>query len=533
MKRHLMHASRNSSALSLGGSSDAAHDVEDTSRERRSGNFSPLASRRSIRSHLQIASLLLAGLMVLGTDPAAGAEDPSKVGKWAPPVKVGAIGIDAILLRTGKVMLFGHPHPGASSKAVVLDPVSGQVTDVTYKKAPFIDFFCSAHSQLADGRILISGGQGYGLPLAIGTDEATIFDPANNSWTRLPPMKWARWYPTSTFLPDGTVLVATGYDDDGVTVVDAMESYNPATNTWKTLPHSADLDIALYAQMTLLPSGKVFQSEPNQSGHLFDPATNKWTFVDDMNYGWRNYGGTVLLPGLNEVLTCGGSKYGINGSANNTAEIIDLSKPSPQWKNIASMKYARWMHNLVLLPDETVLVVGGGKGGVPSNIYANPVYAAELYTPDTGKWSTMAAQKASRTYHSTALLLPDGRVMSAGTDNGGQQQDTVEYYSPTYLFKGARPTITSVPTSWNYGAKYKIVTPDAAKISRVSLIRLGSTTHTNDFDQRYVRLAWSKQSGKVQATAPAAKEIAPLGYYMLFIVNDAGVPGEAKIIRLK
>jgi hypothetical protein len=230
-----------------------------------------------------------------------------------------------------------------------------------------------------------------------------------------------------------------------------------------------------------------------------------------------------LLPGQEKILVAGGSPSKLNGggSATSTAEIIDMSAATPTWSYTGAMANARYNENLVLLADGTVLAVGGGGGG---GAYTNPVLPAELYNPTTGQWSVMASQAIQRTYHSTAMLLPDGRVLSTGSDNSDNTQLTYEIYSPPYLFKGARPRIKSAPTSLTYGATFNISTPDASSITRVALLRPSATTHANDFDQRYVDLTFTVGRGYIQATSPATGSIAPPGYYMLVIVSSNGVP---------
>jgi hypothetical protein len=206
-----------------------------------------------------------------------------------------------------------------------------------------------------------------------------------------------------------------------------------------------------------------------------------------------------------------------------------MSAATPAWSYTGAMANARYNENLVLLADGTVLAVGGGGGG---GQYTNPVLPAELYNPTTGLWSTMASQAIQRTYHSTALLLPDGRVLSSGSDNGDTAQMTYEIYSPPYLFKGARPRIKSAPTALTYGATFNISTPDASKITRVAMVRPSATTHANDFDQRYVDLTFSIGNGNIRATAPANGSMAPPGYYMLVIVNSSGVPSVMPFLNL-
>ena len=153
----------------------------------------------------------------------------------------------------------------------------------------------------------------------------------------------------------------------------------------------------------------------------------------------------------------------------------------------------------------------------------------ELWNPATGTWTLGPAQAESRAYHSTALLLPDGRVVSAGDDvNGGTDRDTAEIYEPPYLFKGARPTITSAPTSAQIGTTFNVDTPDT-NITKATLVAPGATTHANDMNQRYIPLTVAQRAGGVTLTAPASAELATPGYYMLFLLNAQGVPSSRQV----
>ena len=190
------------------------------------------------------------------------------------------------------------------------------------------------------------------------------------------------------------------------------------------------------------------------------------------------------------------------------------------------MNNGRVWPNSVLLPDGKVLAVGGGRGGT----YANPVLQSELFDPATETWSVMASQQAPRVYHGTAVLLPDGRVLSAGHDNGGYQT-TGEVYSPPYLFKGARPTIAGAPSSVGYGAQFSVSTPDAGSIERIALLRPSSTTHSLNQDQRSVDLAFSvTDANTLSVAAPGGGIEAPPGPYMLFLISASGVPSVASFI---
>lgn len=468
------------------------------------------------------------------------------VGQWAAPVyfcsqKPCVVGVNAALMYTGKVLLYYYPAtPDKGSQALVLDPVTGNITWVSL--TVLRNIFCSGLSVLPDGRILVTGGviptgtqphvhsevvNNYGTPTTI------VFDPATLTWTLGQDMLYSRWYPTTVELTDGTELELTGMSEVGL-LQKTMETYNYDTGGWKALPSSANIPNVAnypYARMSLLPTGNVLLAAPSAQTYQFNPTTNTWSFIATNNFGDRYFAPHVLLPGQERIMVAGGSPSKLNGggSATNTAEIIDMSAAAPTWSYTGAMTYPRYNENLVLLADGSVLAVGGGGGG---GSYTNPVLPAELYNPTTGQWSVMASQAIQRTYHSTAMLLPDGRVLSTGSDNNENTQLTYEIYSPPYLFKGARPRIKSAPTSLTYGATFNISTPDASTITRVALVRPSATTHANDFDQRYVDLTFTIGRGYIQATTPANGSIAPPGYYMLVIVNSNGVPSVMPFLNL-
>jgi galactose oxidase len=196
------------------------------------------------------------------------------------------------------------------------------------------------------------------------------------------------------------------------------------------------------------------------------------------------------------------------------------------------MAHARFQHNLILLPDGKVLVVGGSS--IPSLTSTVGVLQAEMWDPESEIWTSLTPMQDLRMYHSTALLLPSGEVLVAG---GGRLAPAVDYltaetYSPSYLFNGTRPTITSAPTSVNYSENMTITTPNASDITSVSFIRLGSVTHAFNMDQRYIPLTFTQNGGDLIVQSPSGTNIAPPGYYMLFILNANGVPSQAKIVHL-
>ncbi|HTU40479.1 MAG TPA: galactose oxidase-like domain-containing protein [Candidatus Aquilonibacter sp.] len=459
---------------------------------------------------------------------------PANVGQWTRPYQLGFAAIHAAMLYTGNVLFFGYPtgRNGGPSPARLWNPETDIATDLTL---PFpIDIFCGGQAFLPDGRLLVVGGLNDALkPADAGTYDTTIFDPIANAWSQGPTMNYARWYPTAVPMPDGTILVASGVNENGTYNQVVMESYNPTTNSWTALPSSANISGTpdLYPLMTVLGSGNILYSAPRPNSQTFNPSTNSWSSVAKRNSGFRFHAGVALLPNSQKVLIVGGATTNTaTASPQATSEVIDFSVPNPVWTNTSPLNIARYDMNLVYLADGNLLAVGGNQ----SQHYQDPVEQPELYNTGTGRWTLMAPQVGTRGYHSTALLLPDGRVVSAGSDSGGSTQNSYEIYSPPYLFKGARPSITLAPASITYGQAFALRTPDAANIAGVAIIRPGATTHANHMDdQRYVDLTWTTHSGELTVTAPTSPNDAPPGYYMLVIVNSRGVPSIMPFVQLQ
>lgn len=223
------------------------------------------------------------------------------------------------------------------------------------------------------------------------------------------------------------------------------------------------------------------------------------------------------------------------GPSSNTTFVLDTTQPSPAWRQTPSMVYPRSFLNLTTLADGSVLATGGETDKDGGNV-SNAVYAAELWSPQTQTWSTMASMHTPREYHGTAVLLPDGRVLVSGmgADFGNvPDQKSAEFYSPPYLFKGSRPSIQQSPSQIHYGSNFFVGTPDGASISSVTLIRTGAVTHFFDQNERSVPLSFSQTTGGLSVTAPANANLAPPGYYMLFLVNSSGVPSIAPFVQIQ
>ena len=431
-------------------------------------------------------------------------------GSWSAPFPWPGVAVHLSLLPNGKVLSWGR-----IGQPQVWNPSTGSFTAVV----PQSNIFCAGHSFLPDGRLLVSGGHisdNHGLP------DNSLFTVGSQTWSRSTRMRRGRWYPSTTMLASGEVVILAGRDEAGVAVAEP-EVWSPGgirvlSTASRVLPY--------YPRAFLAPNGKLFYAgEAGTTRYLNPSGTGSWTTVATRLYGYRDYGSAVMYD-QGKILYAGG------GHTTNTAEIIDLNAAAPMWRWTGSMAYPRRHLNATVLPTGEVLVTSGSRGTAFNDI-AQAVHPAELWSPTTGTWTTLASNRVKRSYHSTSILLPDGRVLHAGSGDGAgaPNEKNAELFSPPYLFKGARPTISSAPSQVGYGTSFSVSTPQASGITKVSLIRLGSVTHGFDMNQRFQRLPFTRGTGRLTVSAPTSRPRTPPGHYMLFILNGNGVPSVARIIR--
>jgi Domain of unknown function (DUF1929)/Glyoxal oxidase N-terminus len=499
----------------------------------------------SCLSHVLVFSLLLSVLVPVTMGQA------NVQGQWSTlPYLMPINPIHAALLSNGKVLVVagsgncapshsgcptGPPYgPSNNSGALLWDPVTGAITQFSVSW----DMFCNGMGLLPDGRALIDGGTIQYGPFE-GQPQAAVFDPATNTFTNVQNMAHGRWYPTVLTLEDGRVMAFSGLKETGRTNT-AVEFYTVGSGWSQQYPASWTPD--LYPRLHLLPNGKVFYSGAQTTSKLFDPLTRTWnTNIATTIYGnARVYGTSVLLP-----LTPAGNYdpqviiMGGHSPATATTEIIDMGASTPAWQSGPDMSEPRIQMNAVILPDGRVLAVGGS---VNDEDASTASLNADLLGPDpnnAGKYifSSAGANAYARLYHSVALLLPDATVWFAGGNPAyGNYVKQMEIYKPPYLFNSTglapRPSITSAPSSISYGKAFTVQTPDAANILHVVLVRNGTVTHAFGMDQREVEMSFTAGSGALTVTAPPNGNIAPPGYYMLFVLNNFGVPSVATFVQV-
>jgi len=508
--------------------------------------------------------LVAAGVMVAGISPAAMAQTcvsnvPHVTGQWTTLAYQMPINpISTTLLHTGKVLIVAGSENDAhnnsegseSYRAGVWDPTGTTQSSIAVQQLTY-DVFCSGTAVLPDGRPLVVGGTSdYTFT---GDNRASFFDPATGNFVQSESMVDGRWYATAITLGDGRVMAFSGTKLGGGTN-NTVEIYRigSAGAGWLS-PSAAPFFPPLYPRMAVLPNGKVFYTghgtgTSNANGWIFDPSPRTWTSSVPTTRN-RSYGSSVILPLLPpaytpRVMALGGGP----NPATSSTEIIDLSAASPAWSPGPSMSTGRIQMDAVILPDGTVLALGGS---VNNEAPDGPGKAADLYDPVANTFRSAGTASYSRLYHSTALLLPDARVASIGSNPGtrGRYQAAIEIYTPAYLYDGsdrlittARPAITAVTPSSGvvgYGAPFSVSFSSTSAIASAVLVRPGSSTHAFDMEQRLIGLCGpspqppcSAGAGTLSLTSPPSGNIAPPGYYMLFLLDSAGVPSKAQFIQL-
>jgi hypothetical protein len=495
--------------------------------------------------------------------------------------------VHMILTYTGKVLIFGnrtdigtphHPH--------YWDPNLLQDTSLEQTRAD-TSLFCAGHAAMADGRIMIIGG--HYVPVSEqGISRTTLFDPSTGLFSQKPNMSQPRWYPTASILPDGRMLAISGTQHEGL-LANIPEIYN---GNWTPLPASAKSDMSQYPFIHVDPyfngtrvlyvgpgsnnNDTQYALQPVQSLSNLDLASPSWqdvTPVQDLR------GHASVRYDRDKILKSGGT-FVIGGSATNAARVLTmLPGGGVNISPTGNMQAARTEHQLTLLADGTVIATGGSSveqgGGNPQCSFG--VYVTEIWDPNQGAlWCQVAPMSGFRStdvprmYHSTALLLPDGRVLSAGGEckrilvadekcPSGDLFDwctSADFYEPPYLFKAGAPGMpdvsildsdrpgiaVNVPLSIVFGEGMsfgRTAGAGASTVDKVALVRPGAATHSNNMDQRYI--PFLRNAGdftedpvggtlSVPSTKMPDRRMAPPGYYMLFLVNNLGRPSKAPFV---
>jgi hypothetical protein len=381
------------------------------------------------------------------------------------------------------------------------------------------------------------------------------FDPATERYVRTGDMVRSRWYPTLAELPDGDVLAVSGLDEFGRILPGDNERYVRKEQRWKAAPELKRV-FPTYPALHLMADGRLFYSGAN-SGYgsdtvgrtpgLWDTRTNKFTVVPGLpDPKMTETSSSVLLPPAQEqqVMIFGGGEVGESPVSTARTAVADLDKPAPGYAAGPDLPRPARYVSAVLLPDDGVLTTGGSsgyRGGEYRGQARSDLFNTQIYRPGPNRFETAAESTVGRNYHSEALLLPDGRVITMGSDplydptgrNPGTFEQRIEIYSPPYLFKGDRPAIGDGPAAVQRGETVQFATPDAARVRAARLLRPSAVTHVTDVDQRSVALDVAPAAGGVALTVPKGKGLVPSGWYMLFLIDGKGVPSVGRWVRVR
>ena len=476
---------------------------------------------------------------------AAAAADPGIGGSWSGVLPAPVVPIFAALLPNGKVLIWDSVGDNAAetyddqsfTRAAVYDPATGTSKSVNVAGA---NIFCAGFVQLANGNVFVAGGN---ADRALnGIRQTHTFDWRTETWSRGPDMQDGRWYPSVAAMPNEEAVIVGG----GPTQAEVRTSSGGLRRlTGFTTPSSRE-----YPFLQAAPDGRALLLGPSASMSLLDwggaGAIAAFATRDAIHRGYGSY----AAYDVGRFLVAGGGSVSEDGASgpSRTATVVDTRGIGAAARPTGSMTYRRRQSNLTLLADGSALVTGGqstgGGGGLVD--LANAVYAAERWDPATETWSTLNSAAVARQYHSTALLLPDGRVLTGGggicgeCDRVGYLRKDFEIFTPPYLFRrdgsgqlAARPEISAAPSVIGYDSAFTVSSPQAAQLSRLGLVRLGAPTHGQDQGQRYVPLSFTASGATLAVTAPNNPNEAPPGHYMLFAVNTAGVPSVAAIVEVK
>ncbi len=437
------------------------------------------------------------------------------LGAWSPVKPWPIVAVNAVLMPDGRVFTFGTERT-----IDVWDPSAGlEGGHLTLADTTGGNFFCSAQLVLPGGAgVFIAGG----APLETPSDATKVFDYGNNTLTRTGDMNRGRYYASTTTLLNGHTYIQGGTGGG-----DFPEIRDPtgAFHLLSGVDHGELLP--RYPRNFVAPDGRIFGYDAN----------GKMYFVDTDGNGSFTRTGTFtgpLGPDSSTAMFRPGRILQFGGSSNG-ARVIDITGAAPIVTATQNLSSQRRYVQATILADGKVLAVGGSE---VKNQMTGVNYSAEIWDPNTGQWTRGANAVQARLYHSTALLMPDASVLVAGGGQPGPQtNENVEVYYPPYLFDGnggwaARPGLESAPSYIDIGQTFVVDLVDSQAIQRVALIKTGSVTHSFNLEQRYVELTFQRSGNRLTVRAPTRAVDAPPGYYLLFVINQAGTPSVGQIMRI-
>jgi YVTN family beta-propeller protein len=440
------------------------------------------------------------------------------------------VAVHGVLTPDGRVLSYGTRTDGTQTGFFnydVWDPSDD--SHLTLSNDTAVDIFCSSQLVLADGSgIAINGGDNWTgtRTTNTGNNGSTIYNPATNALTRGATMNRSRWYSSATMLLNGEIYIQGGSGGtDRPEIRGANGAYRVLTGA-----NTSGFD-ATYPRNYIAPDGRVFGID--SAGRMYYVNTAGLGSVSTAGQlasatAGSDASGAMFAPG--RILQYGGNS--------NQSIIIDINGASPSIASSGAMLRQRRLSVATLLPNGRVVATGGSRVW---NALTDVSNEAEIWDPQTGQWTLGATMVRPRLYHGNAMLLPNGTVLVFGggapAPSGGSNNLNAEIYYPPYLFTVAgteapRPSVDAAPTVVDTGRTVQIAVTSGRPISRVTLVKTGSSTHGWNMDQRFVDLPFSGSGGSLAVQIPARASDVPPGMWMLFVLDDAGVPSVAKMVRV-
>ena len=474
--------------------------------------------------------------------------DYSDTGRWSRVINLDLVPVAVANLPDGKVLAWsakdklGFGGTTGRTWTTVFDPQNETYSSTLVTETQH-DMFCPGISNLADGRIMATGGS--------GNNKASIYNPANGTWTAAAQMNTPRGYQGQVTMGDGSAFTVGGSWSGGIGGKNA-EVWTPASG-WVPFPlitsnatvrdgsgsePRGEYRDDNHAWLWAAPNGKVFHAGPSSKMHWIDvKGLGGVTSAGSRGSDPYSMNGTTVMYDTGRILKVGGAQAYDTLDGSGRVQSIDIRTNNASVTERARLRFPRTLHHSVVLPTGEVFVVGGMKTTVlfqDNDARLTP----ELWNPANNTWTSMAAMRTPRTYHSTAILMNDARVFVGGgglCNTCNTNHPNVELFSPPYLYVNGtnnlatRPVITAAPGTANYGANVNIRTNSG--ISRFALVRSSSSTHSVNNEQRRIPVTFTGSGGNYNVRMPSRNN-APPGNYMLFAMNSAGTPSVAKVIRL-
>jgi hypothetical protein len=478
-----------------------------------------------------------------------GASNANVAGVFGPAVTWPIIPIHVVLLPGGRVMNYGTDASGQQGAALIYDvwdPTLGTGTNahLVLPNTTSTDIFCSSQSVMTNGNVLTTGGDlTVNGQRNFANNKTTVFNRTTNTIASNTPMHYPRWYGSLVALPDGRLAVFGGYQNvvpplnDPVLPASTPEVYDPSTQVWTSLT-GATSDAAFgilysqnwyYPRSYVAPGGNVFVL--GIDGTMYSVSTPGVGSITQL--AATVPAGSAALPTIPfepGKLLCVRS---------NQVFVVNYTQPVPVVTQTDNIDQIRYWASGTILADGKVLVTGGSQ--VPNEL-TGVAYQAEIWDPATGHWTAGASATKPRLYHSNSLLLQDASVLTAGGGAPGPVNNlNAEIFYPPYLYANdgsgqpaVRPVITTVkPNSFAPGKPINITVGPTDNISRLTFVRMGSATHSNNSDQRFINLPLNQTGRQLATVLPSDPTVLLPGYYMLFAFNTNGVPSTAYTVFVK